>query len=165
MNLDPRHYWITEPPPDRPLFVGDLIAVGDLELSADYAIVIALADPTTCDATQAVLTPVHRLSSRPALSVDLCTRGNPSWATPLPDWITPSVIGTEWFADLRNVTGGHGATQLNRRRLAAHAAPAWLNLVDRLSRFFTGLSIDGPRFALEHAIRHPDAPRANRTAS
>lgn len=101
-----------------------------------------------------LVAPLFPLDSRAAVDHALVREGRVGHTLWVPRW-----AGTgpqDYFADLR-LTASVDATFLTREtRVAALSQPAWLAMVDRLSRYFVGIPLDTNAFALQQGGQHPD---------
>jgi hypothetical protein len=61
------------------------------------------------------------------------------------------------YVDLRWTTSVDATFIDRQNRVAALSRPAWMAMVDRLSRYFVGVPLDAGSFAVTQAALHPDA--------
>lgn len=138
----------------------------DLRANAKLTGPFAMLLPHPCDFAEGekgethpfrLVAPVEPWSDHRHLSVKLLRRGQVVHAVWVPGWDAESTE-EDWLVDLRRMTALDQAFLGRNRRVASLSSAAWLAVVDRVSRFFTGTPINESSFALSHAHLHPDAP-------
>lgn len=100
-----------------------------------------------------LVAPLFPLNARAGVDHSLVRAGRIGHTLWVPRWTSKGP--QDYFADLR-LTASIDATFLTRdSRVAALSGPAWLAMVDRISRYFVGLPLDTAAFAVHQAHLHP----------
>ena len=159
-------YFVRQVSEIRPIFQGELFAGGfRANDSGDGTYGLLLPHP--CDFAedgkgavqpQRLIAPVFPASRTkvPLKQLRSGSVGNLIW---IPNW-SSAITEQDWYADLRYCTSVDVAFLARSNRLAAMSPGRWLALNDKLTRYFTGIAIDRPRFVIQRSDLHPDCPTA-----
>lgn len=102
-----------------------------------------------------LVAPVFPLDRHAGVDHALVREGRVGHTVWVPRW--RNVGPQDFFVDLRLTASIDSAFLTHDTRVAALSRPAWLAMADRLSRFFVGIPLDSPSFAIEQAHLFPDA--------
>ena len=158
------HYFVRQVSEIRPIFQGDLFAgVFGANDSGDGTYGLLLPHP--CDFAddgkgavqpQRLIAPVFP-ASRTKVQLKQLRSGSVGHLIWIPSW-SSAITEPDWYADLRYCTSVDAAFLARGNRLAAMSPGSWLALNDKLTRYFTGIAIDRPRFVIQRSDLHPDCP-------
>ena len=158
------HYFVRQVSEIRPIFQGDLFTgVFGANDSGDGTYGLLLPHP--CDFAddgkgavqpQRLIAPVFP-ASRTKVQLKQLRSGSVGHLIWIPSW-SSAITEPDWYADLRYCTSVDAAFLARGNRLAAMSPGSWLALNDKLTRYFTGIAIDRPRFVIQRSDLHPDCP-------
>ena len=169
------HYFVRQVSEIRPIFQGDLFAgvfgafwahpVAVAARRAGAPAPYGLLLPHPCDFAddgkgavqpQRLIAPVFP-ASRTKVQLKQLRSGSVGHLIWIPSW-SSAITEPDWYADLRYCTSVDAAFLARGNRLAAMSPGSWLALNDKLTRYFTGIAIDRPRFVIQRSDLHPDCP-------